>query len=93
MIVIEPSDDAFGIVNFTSSSLARSIKEGETFYLELQRSGGTLGDIMIGWEIENASGELSPSHGEVLLRVGQRTATFQVVARNDSVCGMIQVIL
>ena len=60
--------------------------EGETVHLEVQRSGGTLGDIVIGWEIENAGSDLSPSSGQVLMKVGERSAAFSVVARNDSVC-------
>ena len=86
VIVIEPSDDAFGVINFTSSSFARSVMEGQTVDFELQRSGGTLGDILIGWEVENAGGDLSPRSGEVLMRIGERRARFSVVARNDLVC-------
>ncbi len=81
-----PSDDAFGVINFTSPSLARSVIEGQTVQLELQRSGGTLGDIWIGWEIENAAGDFEKGSGEVLMRVGQRSAMLSVVARNDLVC-------
>jgi hypothetical protein len=60
--------------------------EGQTVDFELQRSGGTLGDILIGWEVENAGGDLSPRSGEVLMRIGERRARFSVVARNDLVC-------
>lgn len=60
--------------------------EGQTVDLELQRSGGTLGDILIGWEVENAGDDLSPKSGEVLMRIGERRARFSVVARNDLVC-------
>ena len=85
MIVIKPRDDAFGVVNFTSWSLAISVIEGQTFHFGLQRLSGALGNIWIGWEIENAGGDLEPSTGKVLMRTGERNATFQVVTRDDLV--------
>lgn len=91
MIVIKPSDDAFGVVNFTSWSLTRSVMEGQTVHFGLQRSSGALGDIWIGWEIENAGGDLEPRTGKVLMRTGERNATFQVVARDDLV-GIVSLI-
>ena len=60
--------------------------EGETLVLEVQRSRGTLGDIVIGWEIVNARGDLTPSSGEVFMKLGERRATFSVIAHNDLVC-------
>lgn len=86
MIVIEPSDDAFGVVNFTSWSLTRLVTEGETVHFGLQRSGGALGDILIGWEVENGGGDLGRSTGNVLMGTGIKNTTFQVVARDDVVC-------
>lgn len=86
VIVIQASDDAFGTVNFTSSSLARSVVEGQSVDLELQRSGGTLGRILIGWEIENPSGDLSPTSGLASMNVGERSTRFSVTAQNDLVC-------
>lgn len=91
VIVIQPSDDAFGVVNFTSSSLSKSVLEGRRVDLELWRLGGLLGDILIGWEVQNPGGDLTPSSGIVLMRAGQRSATFSIDARNDLVSTMLAI--
>ena len=55
--------------------------------LNVQRTGGTLGPIVVYWEAEqqNAAHDLSPSMGNVTLDTGVQSATISVVVRQDSV--------
>ena len=61
------------------------MNEGQAVDLELRRSGGALGDVLIGWEVVDAGGDWLRSTGEVLMRTGERTATLSVEARDDLV--------
>ena len=59
--------------------------EGETIRLELHRSRGSLGDILIGWEIDDPGVDWLNRSGFVSMKDGGIKATFVIVPKNDKV--------
>ena len=88
MVEILPSDDAFGVVNFTANSLMQTVTEGtgSSATFTVQRTGGTLGAVIVYWQ---ASGkdlrDLIDTNGTVVIATGSRTAQFSIRIRADEV--------
>lgn len=89
MIVVLPSDDAFGVINFTSSSLSKLALEGQTVNLELQRTGGALGPVTIFWEVDNFGDDLVKRNGKASMDTNQRSTSLTFTVRDDVVCVVV----
>ena len=69
-VVIQSNDDAHGVVGFTEASLSQVVAEGSsdvTVILEVERSAGTFGRVVVEWALSGGHdlGEVSPPAGEV----------------------------
>lgn len=90
-VVIRANDDAYGVFNFASSSLSKTISEpgtGPVNEAEFQvvRGVDSYGTVVVYWEVLNASAsaDLSPVSGNVTFEDGDTQKTFKVKALLDS---------
>lgn len=86
VVTILPSDDAFGVINFTSSSLVKIVHEGQKVKLQLQRTGGALGPINIFWEVNRFGDDFWNRTGQVFMDKSQRSAFLTLTVKKDLVC-------
>lgn len=86
VVTILPSDDAFGVINFTSSSLVKIVHEGQIVKLELRRTGGALRPIYIFWEVGKFGDDFLERTGEVLMDKNQINASLLLTVKKDLVC-------
>jgi len=85
-IIILPSDDAYGVMNFTQNSLLRLVNESSTTILDIQRTGGALGPTTVYWKaIGPNSNDVTPMEGFVVLATGQRSAQIELTIADDVV--------
>lgn len=87
-VVILPSDDAFGVMNFTQNSLMRTVNEGSgsSTTMTVQRSGGTLGSATVHWQASGKDlNDLINTNGTVTIATGSRTAQFVIRIKGDEV--------
>eukprot|EP00118_Oscarella_pearsei_P022727 m.265821 g.265821 ORF g.265821 m.265821 type:complete len:6112 (+) comp40493_c2_seq23:779-19114(+) len=91
---IRPSDNAFGVVAFTPSSLAVSVNEmAAPVSLDVLRTGGSLGPVTIYWEAEQAAAiqDLSPYNGSVTLDTGNTAGVINFIVSDDAVPELAEV--
>ena len=87
-VIISPSDDAFGVISFTSDSLSATLDEaaGSQVALNLQRTGGVLGLVKVLW---SATGpdvhDLVNYTGYQEFRTGQNHTTLVIKVKDDVV--------
>lgn len=86
IVNILPSDDAFGVLNFTRDSISRTVEESASVTLTVTRSGGMLGPVTVYWKaIGPHQDDLIPMEGNVELPTGKETAMIQLRVANDAV--------
>ncbi|XP_048584248.1 adhesion G-protein coupled receptor V1 isoform X2 [Nematostella vectensis] len=86
VIDILPSDDAFGVMNFTAESLTRTVQEDSLVTLTVVRAGGTLGSVTLYWAASGqGSQDIQPVDGYVSLSTGQTSASIDIRINQDSV--------
>ena len=90
-VVIRANDDAYGVFNFASSSLSKTISEPGTGPVTeaefvIFRDVDSYGTVVVFWEVLNgsASADLSPVSGNVTFADGDTQKTFKVKALLDS---------
>ncbi|XP_047139693.1 adhesion G-protein coupled receptor V1 isoform X1 [Hydra vulgaris] len=78
---ILPSDDALGIFSFPIVEYTTC--EGSFLNISIKRSGGTLGNVKLGWILVNGSNEFSLSQGEVDFQYGVTERFILIQAVDD----------
>ena len=84
-INILPSDNAFGIFQFSEDSLDIIAEETSQVSLSIQREGGRFNDITIYWEVEGVSTDIQPTSGFLLFSEGQDLGSIQLLISDDVV--------
>jgi len=89
-VVIEPSDDAFGVVSFVADALVNvTAEEGTTARLPLVRNGGLFGEVRILWEVRpvspllNASEQVDFASGFVTFQPNEFSTSVEVSITDD----------
>ena len=88
MVTILPSDDAFGVISFTSDSLSATLDEtpGSQVMLRIQRTGGALGPVRVKWSATGPDKhDLVNYTGSQDFRSGQNLTTLVVKVKDDVV--------
>ena len=86
-IQIVPSDDAFGVFSFTTSSLVQVVEEAPSAEVTftIQRTGGVLGAVLVHWEATQFAEDVSPPSGNVSFERDQTENSFSVTVLEDQV--------
>ena len=93
VVTIEESDDVHGLFYFAQGSESFSLQEpGEnatqpsSANLVVIRDKGLLGEVTVSWEIESsASGDVTPTSGQLVYPENSTTADFQVSLVDDTI--------
>nr|XP_033775700.1 adhesion G-protein coupled receptor V1 [Geotrypetes seraphini] len=90
IVIIEASDDAHGVFEFSSESLNIIGTEPEggysTIILQVLRDYGSLSQVTLYWSIDSdLFGDLLSNHGNVTFGIGQRKANITVNVSPDEV--------
>ena len=86
-IQIAPSDDAFGVFSFTTSSLVQVVEEAPSAEVTftIQRTGGALGAVLVHWQATRFAEDVSPPSGNVSFERDQTENSFSVTVLEDQV--------
>ena len=86
-VQIAPSDDAFGVFSFTTSSLVQVVEEAPRAEVTftIQRMGGALGPVLVHWQVTQFAEDISPPSGNVSFETGQTENTFSITVLEDQV--------
>ena len=86
-IRILPSDDAFGVFSFTTSSLVQVVEEAPSAEVTftIQRMGGALGAVVVNWQARQFAEDVSPPSGNVSFGIGEIENSFSITVLEDQV--------
>ncbi|XP_031564731.1 adhesion G-protein coupled receptor V1-like [Actinia tenebrosa] len=85
IVNILPSDDAFGVLNFTQDSIEKTVEESASVVLTIMRSASSLGPVTVYWKaIGPHQDDLMPMEGNVELPTGKETAQIQFRVADDA---------
>ncbi|KAM4707152.1 adhesion G-protein coupled receptor V1 [Discoglossus pictus] len=90
IVIIEDSDDAHGVFEFSHESLYLNTTEPEYGYspviFKVFRNYGALSKVILSWKIESdPSGDLAFSSGNVTFEIGQQSANLTIHVSPDDV--------
>ncbi|XP_043565048.1 adhesion G-protein coupled receptor V1 isoform X2 [Chiloscyllium plagiosum] len=90
IVIIEASDDAYGVFQFSNDSLymnGTEPREGlEIVILQVERTGGTLSLATLFWDVvSDPYNDLVNNHGNVTFKVGQSLASIELQVASDEV--------
>nr|XP_006812422.1 PREDICTED: G protein coupled receptor 98-like protein isoform X1 [Saccoglossus kowalevskii] len=96
-VIIENSDNAYGVFQFADNSLSTVVAEEiigySTASLEVIRAGGALGEVVLDWSAEehplstglNATDDLLTTNGQVTFAVNQYSANIEIQILTDTI--------
>lgn len=87
IVRIQPSDDAFGVFGFADDSLSSLVSERDTTPVSLlvSRTGGTLGEVGVYWQVTGPAGDITPASGVVVFSEGQVEGNVLLTVTDDLV--------
>ena len=93
LVVVQPSDDAFGRFFFSPNSLAFLASEqtgGFPLTLTVIREGGSFGEVGVAWEVVQADSQMvtsdvRPSTGSLIFQPNSTSSNFTLDVFNDLV--------
>ncbi|XP_077988560.1 adhesion G-protein coupled receptor V1-like [Glandiceps talaboti] len=96
-VIIENSDNAYGVFQFSDNSLSVIATEGSTgtssALLEVIRAGGALGETVLDWEVtahpsnpeSNVTADVLTSTGQITFTVAQYSANIELQILSDNI--------
>ena len=86
-IQIAPSDDAFGVFSFNTTSLVQVVEEAPSAEVTftIQRMGGALGAVIVHWQVTQFAEDVNPPSGNVSFEMSQTENSFSITVLEDQV--------